>query len=305
MPAKLAGCALLGAAAATLAGIAPKCAAGPFEALDPLVHRFWYERVLEGQPLWRQSTAVAGVVIAFPLVGLYGTWRGFKLAEGERRTDWALLLFLLTASTCPAIMIQREGAIANMLALPGGVLLFERALARPRARAAIRGSPERWPHCCWAVTPSYAIGAIDSRSPSCRAAANMKWCSIASPRISSSSSTRCRSARLPRRSISARRSSSSTHQKAIASGHHRAAAAMADVIRIFTRPLDQSRQLLAEHGANYVAVCPGLIEPALYKDEGPNGLWAQLSRGQTPAWLEPVRFNRPMRLRVWRVKPAA
>lgn len=290
---------------AVMAAFAPQCAAGPFVELDPLVRRFWYDQVLEGLPIWRQSFQVAAAVLAFPLVGLIGSWRAFRLAEGQRKTGWAVLLFMLAAATLAAVLVQRAGAVANILALPGGVFLFERALTCART---LRSVPKRLAATSLAfllVTPAYAVSALDSFAEGLSEKPKMT-------RVRDCVTRReiGRLDTLPHGIIAAPLDISPsiivyTGQKAIASGHHRNTGAMRDVIDIFTLPPDEARTLLARRGAGYVAVCPNLAEAKLFVKQGPNGLWAELARGHAPDWLEPVRFSGPSALRVWRVKPAA
>jgi hypothetical protein len=92
-----------------------------------------------------------------------------------------------------------------------------------------------------------------------------------------------------------------THQRAIASGHHRNMAAMHDIIAAFTGTPEDAYKLITAHGAHYVVVCPGLNEPELYREAAPNGFWARLERGERFQWLEPVPIQGSPVL-VWKLR---
>jgi hypothetical protein len=93
-----------------------------------------------------------------------------------------------------------------------------------------------------------------------------------------------------------------THQRAVATGHHRGAAGMHDVMAAFLAKPDEARAIIQRRHATLIAVCPDTAEPANYKYYAPNGLMAQLLRGQTPRWLEPVNLAPGSHMLFWRVK---
>jgi hypothetical protein len=305
LPAKLACFAALGAAAvATMATMAPVCAAGPFARLDPLVDSFWYQRVSEGLPIWRQAPAQMMMTIAFPLIGLFGSWKAYAAAGEDRRDDWATILFLLAAALLTAMMVQRAGAVANLFAIPGGVFLFRRALLRARE---VKRVPRRVVATFGAmliVAPSHIISiatlaVIDrERIESTRAA--MSCYERAEIRALNA---------LPTGYIAAPMDIApaiitETPHSIVASGHHRNMAAMHDLIRMFIAPPEEAERIVRRRSIDYVVVCPGLIEPRLYAAHGPDGLWDQLSKGQAPQWLVPVPVEGAKTLRIWRVAAA-
>jgi hypothetical protein len=92
-----------------------------------------------------------------------------------------------------------------------------------------------------------------------------------------------------------------TEHRVVATSHHRAAAAMHDVIAAFLASPDQARALARKHGASYVAMCPGLFEARNYAAAAPAGLAAQLAAGRAPAWLRPLALPGESGLKVWKV----
>ena len=51
------------AGAVLFVATAGPCITGPFAALDPLLYRFWYLDVMEGQPIWRQGSDMWGILL--------------------------------------------------------------------------------------------------------------------------------------------------------------------------------------------------------------------------------------------------
>jgi hypothetical protein len=92
-----------------------------------------------------------------------------------------------------------------------------------------------------------------------------------------------------------------THHRVVATGHHRAAPAMHDVIAAFISPADAAHALIVRHQAGYVMLCRDVAEPFVFAREAPNGLAADLLAGRAPGWLQPVDIGAPSALMMWRV----
>jgi len=93
-----------------------------------------------------------------------------------------------------------------------------------------------------------------------------------------------------------------SHHSTVATGHHRARAAMRDVITAFMADEAEARAIVARHGATLLVVCTDLAEPHNYAADAPHGLMARILRGEAPDWLEPVDIGAPPTLKVWRVR---
>jgi hypothetical protein len=87
----------------------------------------------------------------------------------------------------------------------------------------------------------------------------------------------------------------------IATGHHRAEAAMRDVIVVFSGEISNAQSIIKRHNADYVAMCSDLAEVNFYADANPDGLAATLIADEAPEWLEPVEMDAPEEFRVWRI----
>ncbi len=278
------------ATAATLVAISPACLAGPFATLSPIVFNLWYVNVPEGRPLWEQDLSWAAMSIGLPLVGLLGTWRAWRAAEDESKVRWAMLLALVAASFGIAVMVNRAGATANALAIPGAATLLLALLKRARAM------PSLGPRLL------ATIGALLVASPGQVAAMAVMLAKVRPATEAGAAPHRASCdrvgdvrviGRLPAGIVFAPIDISpdiiaTTHHAAVAGGYHRAPQALATVLEAFSGSPADARRIIFASGADYLAACPGLNETDIYRREYPHGLWARLERGERFDWLTPV-----------------
>ncbi len=306
LPIRLGLLALGGAACAgVLVLVDARCVAGPFGALDPLVRNLWYDKVLEGLPIWDQRPVWALMSLWLPLVGLLGT--GFALRESadDHRFAWWFILAAQIATLLVSVQVTRAAATANAFAVPGATLVLL-ALLR-RARRVPRALPRT----------IATAGALLSATPGLAAlpfllASQSRTTALDARHVAGLGRMPCTSAEDPRAlaalpaarlfaplDIAPEIIAATAHQ-AIASGHHRNAAAMHDVIAAFVGTPEQARRIVERYGADYIVGCPGAQETSLYRKAAPNGFWARLERGESFGWLQPVTLPGSPVL-VWRV----
>jgi hypothetical protein len=92
-----------------------------------------------------------------------------------------------------------------------------------------------------------------------------------------------------------------TRHSVVATAHHRAQAAMRDVILGFTASPERAHAFVTAHRAGLLAICTDMAESGQYEAAAPHGLMAALAHGETPDWLQPVKVTGPPSFRVWRV----
>ncbi len=302
---RIAALAAAGAATAvTLVLVSPACLAGPFATLPPIVHDIWYVGVSEGRPLWEQKPDWAAMTIGLPLAGLVATAHAWRSTAGEAKLRWALLLLLLAAATLVAIMVNRAGATANALAIPGAATLLAALLRRARtvpglgkrllatAGALLLASPGQV--AAIGVVAAKALSTADGsrpgegrHAPPCERVGDVRVID-----------------RLPPGLVLAPIDIgpdiiATTHHQALAGGYHRAPRPMQTVLEAFTGPPETARLLILASGAHYIAGCPGLNETNIYRRDFPRGLWARLERGERFDWLQPIPTGTPAL--AWRV----
>ncbi|OWK32207.1 hypothetical protein [Sphingomonas mucosissima] len=299
--------ALGGAGAVTGAALlfyAPQCLAGPFATLPGLTYQLWYLNVLEGRPVWQQPVYQAYVTMAVPFVGLVATVGAWRKAEAEGRARWATLLAVLVAAVTVTIFVDRAGATANALAIPGVATLLLALLIRARTIPHVVVRTGATAAALIAASPGYlavAALAVDrSGDPLWQAKVKSSAAGETCALISDIRTV----AELPPGLIFAPLDVSpeiisTTNHRAIGAGYHRSPGPMTTVIGAFVGQPQQARATILASGADYVAACPGLSETNLYQRRFPDGFWARLEGGERFDWLEPVAVRGPAR--AWRV----
>ena len=302
-----------GAAALTAANyllLAPQCLAGPFAELDPVVRDVWYVNVFEGMPVWKQNLPTMAQMVVPPLAGLIVlllALRHSRVLPRQLLGDYALLL---GGALVIAVLVARfSGVAATLATVPLGFAIAEwlrqARTMRPAIRLAILpltvlavlpGIPIGFAQKALAAPPAEASGAGEAPPLG-------RGCSLPAslPALRA----------LPPATVFAPFDIGPsllvhTRHKVIATGHHRASAAMRDVIDAYLADPAKAERIVRAHGASYVVACGDLIEARNYRVFAPTGLMAGLLAGQTPDWLEPVALPAAAgELKVWKVRPAA
>ena len=304
---------LLGAAAllvgALYLALSPQCLAGPFAMLDPLVRHIWYDNVLEGMPVWRQDFPTMVQMVIPPLAGLLIVLESWRRADPDRRTLLGDLALLLGGAVVIALLVSRFSAVAAAIAtVPLGLAISEWLRRANSMRLAERLLV--LPLIMLILLPGVAAGQLKNRLALARPADAPSPMPVLSRGCSLPGSLPALTD-LPPATIFAPFEISSTllrqtAHRVIATGHHRAAASMHDVIAAFMAPPAQAEAIVRRHSAVYVLACSDLIEARNYQTFAPAGLMAQLLAGRTPSWLEPVALGPTAgNLRLYRVKPAS
>ncbi|GAB5351884.1 hypothetical protein [Qipengyuania sp. 483] len=296
-------------AAASYAAISPACLATPFAKLDPMVDRYWYRLILEGQPLWKQaaSLAVPAIIQLVAAVGATAAlWRG---ASGKAKFWWFDHLLILLAAIALSLMVTRSLAFAAIIAAVPLGWLASRLLDIIRAEGPTSRRVGALAILVLLLAPSSLFTAAEKILPDSDAEQSRAAAINAEDSCNIYDSV-SQLGRLPHGTIFAPMDIGpaillNTGNGVVATSHHRAADAMGDVIRGFMGKPAKAHALVAKHGADYVVLCAGVAESRLYAREAPTGLAATLLNGKPPAWLEPVEHGGPEELRVYRVRTQA
>lgn len=308
--ARFAGLAISGSVCAILLAVpAPQCVTGAFNDLPPLVHRYWYEQISEGLPIWRQDWSRIVTMVALLPISVWGLvllWR----TRREERGDWAMYGGLLGLAVAISWLVARADGVAMILAIAPASHVVDRLLARARqlriaplrilattsaillpfvplllmnslipsedAHEAVRERTSEREEDCLAPTRLQALGALlDQREGGRNIMAPLDL----GPALLFS-----------------------TDATVLASSHHRNKVAMNDVIRFWMASPALARQIAQARRSDYVLFCPGISEPRTYAGAAPQGMMARLSKGERIDWLEPVRDPRLGGLRLYQVR---
>lgn len=309
--------ALLGAAAllaaAALVATAPECAAGPFASLDPLVDRYWYRHVLEGQPLWASKPHTAIYILVPSLLGLAGAVFGWRAsADASTRRAWATLIVALAGATLLSLFVVRSVATAQLFAVPGcawiGLAIWSRARALASPLPRIAGSVlaaatlPLLASLIVAVPLAAAFPMFESTSKSGESNRAGGGDCLDPAGIAALD-------RLAPTTILAPIDLGAplifwTRHSLVATPHHRNNAAMADTIRVFLGDPSEAEAMTRRRGATLIVVCRSANDFDTYRKARRDGLAARLYSGRPPDWLEPVPLGVSTGLMAWRVRPA-
>lgn len=311
---------LLGLAGASAAGALvwtePQCANGPFATLDPIVVKYWYRNVLEGQPLWVSARTDAIHVVVPSLIGLAGSvvaWR--SCSEPVDRRNWATVIVALLGAAALSLFVLRSVSTAHVFALPGCAWLGLRAWLRARA---IPSTLLRILASAGAALTLPLIGSIATVAalsiifPSLKAEED-KAAAVAA--VATPYRGNCLDPvaiadlnRLPTTTILTPIDLGApvifwTRHSLVATPHHRNKEAMADSIRIFADDPANAEALVRRQQARLIVFCRTANDFARYRRARKDALAAQLYAATPPGWLEAVPITSRAGLSVWRVKP--
>jgi hypothetical protein len=295
---------LAGLGAVAIMGLrAPQClSADAFGALDPLVKTVWLGSVVEGLPFWRQSLVLGATMVLLPALGLLACWRLWRIAQNPQTRDfWVDTALLLAGATLVGLLVARASAVACLFAAVPAAWQIEEQIARWAADRLLLRRLARVLLIVALFMPGALVGMAASsiNPPKPTAGKAMQTCDFAAlaPEI----------AAMPRTTILSGLDIGPTllvtsNHTVIATAHHRASAAMRDLIVAFLGPDQGARKIMARRGATLVVICPSGGEARVYRKRAPDGFMAHLVNGRTPDWLEPVAVDPKSGVKVWRIR---
>jgi hypothetical protein len=316
LPGQIGGLALIGAGAgAILFGAAPECRGGAFVMLDPLVKRFWYDSVQEGMPFWHTSPPLAAAILAGPLVGIIGTlwlWRGAR--DAGTRTLWCDHLLLLAGAWLIGLAVARASATALVFAAVPSAALILHGVYYLRSVPILPRLGGYFVIVSMLAPGLPVVMAMAAAAPLSASSTSGKLeKSVAGVTLGGLSISQCRYDvagraldRLPAVDIFAPLDIGPdlivrSHDRVVATGHHRGAAGMHDVIAAFMAPAEEAHALVRKRHTALVVVCPDIYEPSVYAARAPHGLMADLLKDRPPHWLQPVDIAPGSHIKFWRV----
>jgi hypothetical protein len=281
----------------------PQCLSPPFANLDPLVRDYWYVHISEGQPLWRVPWDRAVPALVPLLAGLAACLRLWQRAPDHERAGWAEHGALLIAAVVLGLFVSRSLAFAAVIAaVPLGWLLARmlRTLRQPALGTKVLAVLA----IVLMLAPSAPFLLAARFMPTASQPAPVKLTDAACDVQARAQSL----GQLPPGVVFAPLDLGpsillESRHAVVATSHHRAEAAMADVIGAFIAPPEAARAIVATYQADYLALCTDLAEARLYAARHPEGLAAALTRGQTVAWLEPLPALSTDAFKVYRITP--
>ena len=281
---------------ATVMAIAPACASDAFAGLDPLVRAYWYNRTLEGLPLWALATDMVLLPLAYLVAG--GMALAYVAVYNTQlsTSDKLRLIIIYVGSALIGALVSRTVVYAMIIAnLFLAALLIDMFMAAQRRKSLTGRMGLRAVALLLAIPGLSAqiiankIGETETETETA-AAAKLDERFLAKVQACQKSTAAAALGQLPASFIMAGLDTNPailqfTKHNVVASGHHRNDTAMADVIRAFTLSPDDAAQIIGARRIRFLVICDGSYELALYARNAPHGLLAQLRAGKIPLWL--------------------
>lgn len=301
-----------GIGAAVYLNVGGVCRGGPFEALDPIVYKYWYLNVAEGRPVWEQTPLMMGIVIVPPLVGMIGTLISMQRAQADRCFAWLTMLLLSGGAYAVSLMVMRALSVSYLMALPGIATLI--VLLLPKAQS-LRTAPGRIiaTVALCGITP-LGLAAILALLVGDADAPTQNVASVApanKPALGCTSKSQLAGlAALPRGTIMAPLDLGPnllafTPHNVVATSHHRNNVGIRDVLLTFMGRPSLAARIVTRHKARYLVYCEVGDEIDNYVERAPHGFMADLKAGRIPNWLQPVPMRPGETILVYRVVPPA
>ncbi len=283
----------------------PHCL-GRLEGVSPELQDLWLENVREARPIYTHNLRTIVAVISLPIAGLIGygamLWRLRR--RGADLIPWSALATIALAAAAMLLWQSRAGAPAQLLAVPGaaalGWLLMRWMLGlrlMPLRVLGVVGTfvlvsglaaqnlvqlvPEKQPK---------RIQRVNRANGTCPTLAALK------PVAQQPKGYVLTFLDLNPRLIAV------THHHGVAGPYHRNQAAIIELMKTWRGSAENARRTIARRGIDYVLICPSLSESTIYSAEAPNGFYAQLAKGEVPAWLDPIALPADSPYKMWRVR---
>ena len=295
---------------ATAAMMAPDCLRGPLADLDPLLKTLWLGRIGEAQSLPDILAHAPQAFGAFYLPALFAIAICMAELVGGRRSDFHLGSLLFLAVSLTVAFIQVRGALfATLFSILPIALLLARLARRHRAEpdhmgvsvlfygAALMGLGP-----VWMLLAMFASNDIDSilrplpviratDRPACFAEADLATLArLPAGRVMAPSEMGVHILRFTRHSV-------------LAAPYHRNQGGLLTELHTGLAVPAEAEAFLRGAGVDYVAFCPREGETRELAAMKPDGLYARLTAGEIPAFLDPVAEPGP-NLAIFAVRPA-
>jgi hypothetical protein len=279
---------------ATAALTKPICFYDPYTGVDPLVRQIWLKNVEEGMPLSRffRQEPFSATIYALPIaLGFAAAVAAVLREEGLARLRWLMIAVICGLGVALSFWMIRVISFTSPIALLGGAWCIVRlrdALTTTKWRRAamltvflvLPFSPIGW---ALALTQDSQAERREDRAACLASAA---FASIAE---------------LPPGIVLAPIDAGShllalTPHSVLAAPYHRDNHGNRAALDAFLAEPEVARQILRANRVTYVMTCAGLNETGALAARAPNGLAAELIRGEAPNWLKPLPRKGPFQV---------
>lgn len=286
---------------ATALVIAPQCLQNPLNELDPLLHTLWLDNVVEAQSFRQQLAVDPESFGGFYAVGFFGIAVClFRIVARDGMRSHVILLTLLSVSYLVALVQVRGATFSNLFAiLPLALLISDLRLKthdQPEhfgaglifALTAILSVPSVW--IIGGVFFVEGTAGVTNRMKSMLGPAAAAQDAPADCDMPASYETL---AKLPPTTIAASSDIGPeilrfTKHRALTGPYHRNQGGMLTELHIGLAKPEEAAAFLRGAGVGILAFCPDYLQTEKIAQMKPDGLYAQLLKGNVPPYLVPV-----------------
>ncbi|MCC0030255.1 MAG: GtrA family protein [Brucellaceae bacterium] len=290
----------------------PQCLQAPYADLDPRLHTYWLDYVLEARPLTSflsHDPILVGSRLVTPLLALaVVAWRTGKGVSTHK--SFVLAAFLATSIVVGFWQVRGTLFSVAIAAIPLASLV---SIMRERAAEAAGGTAETLKMvAAWIISANMVWGVAFGQVA---ALAKSGSGEAEKPKVSAEDvAATCLSADIlsplagqPPATVLAVSNLGSaillhTHQRVLAGPYHRNIDGNLAEIAAFTEPPEQAHAVIRDSGATLFAHCPGNPETRVLAAKAPDGLLARVMAGDVPDWLVPLTPDAGAPLQVYRIR---
>ncbi len=292
---------------ATTVALAPQCLRNPLADLDPMLIDLWLSRVTEAQSIVsiiHRQPEMLGAFYATSLIAMIVC--AVRILRGERARLHAVLIALIAVNWIITLVQVRGAEFANLLAIPPLALLLAelRRISMAdtkniRASLVYVGTALISVPMVWAVGGTLALkgvvnGFVESKAEEtvdCASKQALVPIVGLEPGVIVAASNM--GAPLLR----------FTPHRTLSGPYHRDPDGMLAELNIGLAQPAEAEALLRKTHVTLVAFCKGDPQVQLLSERNPKGLYARLSAGDVPAYLEPMPASTKSDVQFFRFKP--
>ncbi|OCI91841.1 hypothetical protein A6U86_20190 [Rhizobium sp. AC27/96] len=303
--------AAIGAAVfATVLAIAPQCLRNPLADLDPMLVDLWLSKVTEAQSIFSVFRTQPDTFAAFYATGFLAMIVcSFRMLRGDRVRLHAVLMALIAVNWAITLVQVRGAEFSNLLAIPPLALL----LAELR-RISAADSEDVGAAFFYVVTALMSVPVVWAVGGTLAHKGVVNSFSVAAPaKAEETADCASREALAPiaglQPGVIAAASNMGapllrfTPHRTLSGPYHRDPDGMLAELHIGLAKPVEAEALLREAHVTLVGFCKGDPQVELLSERNPQGLYAQLSAGRVPTYLEPIPASTKSDVQFFYFKP--
>ncbi|WP_029941444.1 hypothetical protein [Sphingomonas astaxanthinifaciens] len=277
------------------------------EGVSPEVERLWLNNVREARPITQHAWRTQVTILSLPVAGLLGWAWLLWLRRCDERLPKILALAVIAAAAFGLLFWQtRAGPAAQLLGVVGCAGLIATLLPRlwnaKNSLVVVLGSSALVLVGSGAAAPAALSFFPEKASKQTEAS-----------RLNNRANRLCPTmwamrpvARQPKGMVFTfidlgPRLIAVTHHDALGGPYHRNGQAIADSMNAFRGSPELARALITKHRSDYLLVCPHMNQATIFVARTPKGFYAQLEKGASFPWLQPIDLGKDSPFKMWRV----